>query len=186
MDYLDGGALEPCPPHPAIEEFAALVGEWTFASGFDFVLEDRIRILTIASQFGDERAPVELAKVVTCVCDTKDIRLDASDGLDHSVRAALDELRYKRITLAASSLEGLVRKTTHNAASGAVDMIGARGTREAFDQLLRLYADVTDWFLRGRILAKLETLSGRLSLTVYENEDGTLSVVDPSKKEQPL
>jgi hypothetical protein len=184
MDFLRGGGLEPCLPHPAIEEFAVLLNEWAFAPELNFELDERISVLTAASQLTSDRTADVLCELVTSVCTRSDISIDAPEGIDHSLRHALDELRYKRVFLDLAPLEALVRKSKHNAASGAVDMIGALGSREAFDVLLTLYADVTDWYLRGHILGKLETLSGRLSLLVYE-DDGRL-VVTPSSTTFPL
>jgi hypothetical protein len=183
MDFLRGGGLDPCLPHPAIKEFGVLIDDWAFASGMNFELDDRVRILTATLQFGSSRAPDELRTLVASVCIRSDLTLNPSEGIDHSVRNALDELRYKRILLDLAPLEALIRRSKSNAARGAVDMIAARGSREAFDLLLNLY-NATDDDLRGLILEKLESLSRRLSLLVYQ--DGATLVVRASPGAQPL
>lgn len=169
MDWLDGGAVAPSPPHPARDAFAEIVARWSARN--DLNCQQRLRVLTASCQLGSSRAGQSLEAQLTELL--RDSAAAWSDHqLGHEISWAFRELQQQRRLLPLSVLKQIVERHNFNSASAAVSMIGAHGTREALNALIEAYSVTEDWALKGIILERLEILSGRFGLTVRPSEVG--------------
>jgi hypothetical protein len=174
MDWLGGGALAPCPPHPALSLFASLVDEWIFSQTLQLSFEQRVRAYDVASQLGLKHATVALQTLIAQAAQRNSVAAEPNDwDWHHNVSNALIELTQKRRLLDLAALATLVRMNGPNSAMRSVAMIAAHGSAEALEMLVTLYAETADWHRRGDILAEIESLAGRFNKTFYE-EDGKL------------
>jgi hypothetical protein len=163
-------ALSPRAPHPAFDLFLALIDEWRRHPNLE--VRDRLLIEIAASRTGIMGATAALHALVTRIVREFDIG-DYENSLNDPIRGALDELRMKRHLLELPVAIHLAENSSSNAWIGALYMIAAHGSREAFDYLLARYsAGDGD---RSIILDGIEQLSTRLGLTVFR-EGGALRI----------
>lgn len=163
MDYFDGGTMRYCPPHPSIDAWAELVETWSVRNDLSFL--ERLRVLQNSVNLGSQRDLDRLEEALLTVTDPDAPEYD-KDDYGHDLRSALDELRKRRRLLPLEVGELFARARKPNVPYGGIASIGAHTNRSAVDLLVRLYGDLDDWHYKSQVMETLETLSGRLGLTL--------------------
>jgi hypothetical protein len=169
MRLFRGGTLVPSPPHPALDVWAELVENWI--SRFDLTEIQRFRILTAATQLGCVQAVDVLQGLIRGLSDPDHTRYDQEDEHGHHIQAAMHELRRRRRLLPLEVGERFARASRSNLPYAGVEAIAAHADRPALDLLLRLLNGSSQWELRGILSEKIETLAGRLGLTIVAGDD---------------
>ena len=100
--------------------------------------------------------------------DPDDSRFDQEDEHGHYIRDAMYELRRKRRLLPLEVGEHFARASRSNLRYAGVEALSAHADQDALDALLRLYNGSSEWEMRSALSAEIETLAGRLGLTVVE------------------
>jgi hypothetical protein len=172
MDGFDSGALRDAPPHPALDVWVELVDEWT--DRHDLSIVQRLKLLTAASGLGSMRALDTLQRLLPTLPSLDSPEFD-EDDLGQDIRSAIRELRSRRRFLPLDVANRFARENRPDVPFEGIAMLAAHSTREALDVLVSLYNDIDDWATQGVVLESIETLSGRLGLTV-KAEGGYLSV----------
>jgi hypothetical protein len=173
MDVFQGGALVPSPPHPALDVWTELVETWI--ARFDFTEIQRLRILTSAAQLGSAQAVRVLEGLIRGLSDPDDPRYDQEDESGQYIRTAIYELRRRRRLLPLEVGERFARASRSNLRFAGVEAIAAHADRPCLDLLLRLHNDLSDWELRTILVADIETLAGRIGVSIL-TETHTLKV----------
>jgi hypothetical protein len=173
MDVFHGGALVPSAPHPALDVWTELVETWI--ARFDFTEIQRLRILTSAAQLGSAQALGVLEGLIRGLSDPDHPRYDEEDESGHYIRAAIYELRRRRRLLPLEVGERFARASRSNLRFAGVEAISAHADRPCLDLLVRLHNDLSDLELRTILLADIETLAGRLGVSIL-TETHTLKV----------
>jgi hypothetical protein len=173
MDLFQSGILVPSPPHPALDGWAELLETWIARS--DFTEIQRFRILTAATQLGSERAISVLEGLIRELSDPDDPGYDQEDEHGHHIRAAMHELRRKRRLLPLEVGERFARASRPNLPYAGIEAIAAHADQAALDLLLRHYNGSANWELSIALSGAIETLAGRLGLSIVKVAD-TLKV----------
>jgi hypothetical protein len=167
MDNLGSGGLRSTEPHPALDVWAALIEGWVDRG--DGTVIQRLRLAAAASRLGSDRALGILEQLINRLPHPDDPQFDAEDEYGHHLRSAIDELRNRRRLLPLRVGEEFARASRPNLIYAGIEVIAAHASREALELLLRLYNDSTEWDKRGSLSEAIETLSGRLSLSIGQS-----------------
>jgi hypothetical protein len=168
MDSLDGGSMKDCLPHPSIDAWAELVETWSVRDDLSFL--ERLRVLRSSVDLGSRRALDRLEQAVLTVTDPDAPEYD-DDDYGHYLRSAIDELRRRRRLLPLHAAERFARARKPNVPYAGIAAVGAHADRSAVDLLVRLYSEMNDWHLKSQVMETLETLSGRLGLTLRKHDE---------------
>ena len=172
MMWMGCGTLKPAPRHPGLTVFRPLVQDW--AAMTDYVPLDALRVGDEMARFGSGDALNGLRSRIMTVLQMPD-----TDLLDHTnahlIGTAIRTLAERQCLLDLPFLESIVARCSHNAAAPAVQMIGAHGTRDALNILLKIHKVAEDSHLRGIVCDVVEVLSMRLGLRI-KNEKSELLI----------
>jgi hypothetical protein len=164
MDMFQAGGIEPSPAHPGLDAFRSIVEEWADLQDYDpesglDLAENLVRLGS--SKTALERTEERLRQVMAS------FEIDLRDSLKASrIGNVLRTLYDRHHLLPLSFMETGIDRSSYNAASEAVRMIAARGTREALETLLELHEDKASSLLKDAIMDSLETLAGRLGVRI--------------------
>jgi hypothetical protein len=86
------------------------------------------------------------------------------------------QLRRKRRILPLEVGERFARASRSGLPYAGIEAIAAHADRNGLDLLLRLYNATSNWELRSTLSAEIETLAGRLGLSILREETHTLKV----------
>ena len=161
MDWFDGGAIHPAPPHPGLSSFRELLEDW--AQYLDYEPLQALGIDEDLVRLGSDAALDRLPGRIETVIAAAEIDLQDHDRA-HTVSAAIRALRERHKLLGISSLERVADRSSWNGATEAAYMLAAHASRDAFDSLASIYAERSE--LRTFLLDLLEPLAGRLGLRV--------------------
>jgi hypothetical protein len=177
MDMFWGGAVLPSTPHPSLDAWAGLVETWTDRN--DATEIERLRILVAAIELGSRRAVDVLEGLICGLRDPDDSRFNEEDKTGHHIRTAIDELRRKRRLLPLAVGERFARASRPNVPYAGIAAVAAHADRVALDLLLQLHNDSSE-DMHDQLLESIETLAGRLGLTVG-NVGNVLEVVQSTR-----
>ncbi|HLL45246.1 MAG TPA: hypothetical protein VK399_00990, partial [Longimicrobiaceae bacterium] len=163
MDWFDGGAIHPAPPHPGASHFRELLEEWSLCH--DYELLQTLRIDEDLVRLGSNAAIERLPRRIEIAIAADEIDLQDHDNA-HTVSAAIRALRENHRLLEITFLETVVDRCSWNGATEAAQMIAAHASRDALDSLIGIYAAARKRDFRAFILDLLEPLAGRLGLRV--------------------
>jgi hypothetical protein len=163
MDYYRGGGVKASPPHPGLEAFRPLAEMWGAMS--DYSPLDSLHVAHELVLFGSQRALSLTAERIEEVLNANEVDLQDINQA-HVIGSAIRALRDRQYLLPVPFLERVIARCSYNGASGAVQMLAAHGSREAFESLMDSYDSAPDSYLRETILDSIETLSGRLGIRV--------------------
>jgi hypothetical protein len=172
MDYLNGGALRHCPPHPSIDVWAELVEAWSDRNDLSFI--QRCRVLQASVDLGSGRALDRLEQAVLSVTDPDGSEYD-EDDYGHILRSAMDELRRRCRPIPLHVAERFARAQRPNLPYAGIAAIAAHADRPALDLLVQLHEQIDDWHFKSLVVEALEILAGRLGVTLRKR-DGRLVV----------
>ena len=180
MDSFQAGVLAPSPPHPALNEWAELVETWM--DQFDFSEIQRFRLLTAATQLGSDRAIGILERLISQLSDPDDSRYDEEDPHGQHLHRAMYQLRRKRRILPLEVGERFARASRFALPYSGIEAIAAHADRNSLDLLLRLHNAASNWELRSTLSAEIETLAGRLGLSILREETHALKVSESGRR----
>ncbi|WP_156026224.1 NACHT domain-containing protein [Xanthobacter sp. 91] len=164
MDSLFGGTLKTAPPHAGMSEFLHFAEE--VADRNDLTEMQRLSVLANASRLGSDRSAGRLQVLVTALDPDSALYDDDQDG--HTITAAIREVRRRKILLPLAVGERFTRSKRMNVPMNGVAAIEAHANREALDLLLKLHAEISEWFERDRIANAVERLAARLSIVIVK------------------
>lgn len=173
MDWFDGGTFEQAPLHPGADVIRPLLESWMAERDYSIIAS--LKLASDMSEFGSEAALNHLEHLVAAHACSEELDTNNHDDA-HTIGSAIRTLRERRRLLPISFLEQVIEKWSYNAVSGAVDMIAAHGSREAFESLVSVYEQSEDYHLRHVALDAMETLAAQLGLQVKLREKRRLEV----------
>jgi hypothetical protein len=170
----DGGAVVSVAPHPSFSDFVGILSEWRENTQFD--VPNALTMETMAARLRLPGAGDRLHRMATQIVYNHNTR-DFENPLNSGIRSAMDELEDLRLCLDLQAVIHLAENTDSNAEIGALGHIGAIGTRDALDYLLKRLKSADDNY--STIFRGIETIAGRLGLKIVETEAG-LEVASPA------
>jgi hypothetical protein len=161
----DGGALLDAPKHPSLGGFLSLLEEW-HAETTDDDLSTALAMTTLAARHGIPDTIERLRSLASRVISQHSTE-GYANPFNSSIRSALEVLERQRSCVNLELAIQLSESTDSNAEIGALVHIGAIGSREALDYLLKRSRQNRD--NHATIFAAIENISGRLGLKVVED-----------------
>ena len=167
MDMLDVGALRFTLPHPSIEQWRAIIEEWSARN--DLMPIQTIQLLAHASEMGSEWAANELATRIKSIENFDAHEWLEADEDGHSIGRALRLIRQREPTMETELLERVVASERYNIKQDGILALEARSDENALTMLIQLHGNEVEWFTRSRIASAVELVSSRLGIIVMKN-----------------
>lgn len=174
MEYMFGGALRSTTPHPGIAIWISVLEGWSIRN--DLSPQNRIRVLTAATELGSEWAGEKLEREVSEIGDMDAPEWFEGDELGHTLGHALHYLLKRTPLLSPSIIEVVLLSKRYNIKRNGLIALANHGDKNALDRLIVLHANENDWHLADTIANSIELLAARMAVFVREI-DGTFEIV---------
>ena len=166
MDFMFGGVLRSTTPHPGIAIWTSLLEDW--ATQNDLSPQNRIRILTAATELGSEWAGEKLERELSQIDDMDAPKWFEGDEDGHTLGHALHCLLKRKPLLRPSIIEVVLSSKRYNIKRDGLIALANHGDEKALDRLIALHAKEDDWHLADTIANSVELLAARLAVFVRE------------------
>jgi hypothetical protein len=160
--------------HPGIATWVSLVEDWSTRN--DLSPQDRIRVLTAATDLGSEWAGAKLEQQLSQIEN-----MDAAEWLDgdeagHTLSHALHHLLKRKPLVNSAMLDVTLSSKRYNIKRYGLMALANQGDLNALHRLIELHATENDWHLADTIENSIELLAARLAVFVRE-ADGKFEII---------
>ena len=166
------GALESCPPHPAISSFSEIIEKCLSTKGIKKY--KKLDMFLCAHQIGIANYSQHIYDLTIDLLSNLSPN-EKNDKEDHSISHAIIELTDARQFLPLSILEKFSLSNMGNVSMRCISMIGKLNSNEAIEVLIILHNKSSNYSRQQDIKAELEVLASRFGIRIIE-ESGMLSI----------
>ncbi|HZG43796.1 MAG TPA: hypothetical protein VEY93_12595 [Longimicrobium sp.] len=157
------GTIADAPLHPGIDLFRSLLEEWVIDLELDPV--STLKIETELAQLGSAAATERLHQQILRLFSDEAVDFTADDAAS-TIGAAIRTLQDNDHLLDLVTLNRIVRHSSWNGVTDAVQMIAAHASRDAFDMLTEIHYEEGRERITQFIVELVEQVAGRLGLRV--------------------